>query len=201
MRVGLGGHIDCGVPEDLLHDLELDALLEQERSCAIESEDRLLGEWAASFVADLIAASGSLREAPGQTGTDPFAAGSGYPQDTTATCNVVLSDVGATSSVLLNVCSYPSSEPNSDPSGCVVVPHLPRLTLLKTVSNDSGGTALATAWTLVATGPQTISGAIGTAAVTTAAVATGTYAHSGALGLILVILLMLWLLGAFGTRA
>lgn len=113
-----------------------------------------------------------------QTGTDPFAAGAGYPQDTTATCNVVLADVGTTSSVLLNVCSYPSGEPNSDPSDCVVVPDLPRLTLVKTVTNDNGGTALATAWTLVATGPQTISGATGTAAVTTAAVATGTYALS-----------------------
>jgi hypothetical protein len=34
----------------------------------------------------------------------------------------VLADVGATSAVLLNTCSYPSGQPNSDPSDCVLVP-------------------------------------------------------------------------------
>jgi len=54
--------------------------------------------------------------------------------------------------------------------------NLPRLTLVKTVTNDDGGTAVPTAWTLSATGPATISGTTGAPAVTAAAVPTGTYA-------------------------
>ncbi len=58
------------------------------------------------------------------TGTDPFAAGTGYPSDTRANCTVNLSDFSTgsapTNAVLKDVCSYPSQEPNSDPSDCVV---------------------------------------------------------------------------------
>jgi hypothetical protein len=50
------------------------------------------------------------------------------------------------------------------------------LTLAKSVVNTGGGTAAATAWTLSATGPVTISGATGAAAVTGALVPAGTYA-------------------------
>jgi uncharacterized repeat protein (TIGR01451 family) len=55
------------------------------------------------------------------------------------------------------------------------------LTLTKTVDNTGGGTALATAWTLSATGPTPISGATGDTAITNAAVGAGTYtlAESG----------------------
>ncbi|MBD9470841.1 GEVED domain-containing protein [Pseudoxanthomonas sp. PXM01] len=49
------------------------------------------------------------------------------------------------------------------------------LTLVKTVTNDNGGTQAASAWTLTATGPTNISGATGTAAVTNASVNPGTY--------------------------
>ena len=42
--------------------------------------------------------------------------------DTRIFCTIVLADVGATSAVLLNTCSYPSGQPNSDPSDCVLVP-------------------------------------------------------------------------------
>ncbi|MBN7137152.1 hypothetical protein A7A76_20675 [Lysobacter enzymogenes] len=55
---------------------------------------------------------------------------------------------------------------------------LPRLTLLKTVVNDNGGTALDTAWTLTATGPATASGTEGQAAITDASVPVGTYTLS-----------------------
>ena len=41
-----------------------------------------------------------------------------------------------------------------------------QLTLVKTVTNDNGGTAVPTAWTLSATGPTSISGSTGSAAVT-----------------------------------
>ena len=52
----------------------------------------------------------------------------------------------------------------------------PRLTLVKQVTNDDGGTAAPGAWTLSATGPTTVTGASGTPAVTDVAVAPGTYA-------------------------
>jgi hypothetical protein len=52
------------------------------------------------------------------------------------------------------------------------------LTLSKTVVNNGGGTASATAWTLAATGPTSISGSTGTAAVTAASVGAGTYTLS-----------------------
>ena len=51
----------------------------------------------------------------------------------------------------------------------------PRLTLVKTVTNASGGTATAANWTLRATGPISISGISGSAAVTNAAVSAGNY--------------------------
>ncbi|MEI2429554.1 hypothetical protein RDV84_21280 [Lysobacter yananisis] len=52
------------------------------------------------------------------------------------------------------------------------------LTLRKTVVNNNGGTAAATAWTLNAAGPTPISGTHGSAAVTNAAVGAGTYTLS-----------------------
>lgn len=54
----------------------------------------------------------------------------------------------------------------------------PRLTLVKTVTNDNGGTATPTSVTLSATGPTTISGLSGTAGVTNAIVTAGTYTLS-----------------------
>ena len=56
------------------------------------------------------------------SGTDPFVTGESYPNDVKATCTINLADVGAANAVLLNVCSYPSQQPNSDPSDCVLVP-------------------------------------------------------------------------------
>ncbi|KWS05974.1 conserved repeat domain protein [Lysobacter capsici AZ78] len=57
-------------------------------------------------------------------------------------------------------------------------PIQPRLTLIKTVTNNNGGAAVATAWTLTATGPSNISGVTGTPAVTAASVNAGTYTLS-----------------------
>jgi len=56
-----------------------------------------------------------------QTATDPFPEGESGPADTTATCTVVLAEVGADAK-LANTCSYPSQVPNSDPKDCVLVP-------------------------------------------------------------------------------
>lgn len=53
------------------------------------------------------------------------------------------------------------------------------LTLVKTVTNDNGGTALPTDWTLTATGPSTgVSGVTGSAAVTKTTVKVGDYVLS-----------------------
>ncbi|MBD9470842.1 DUF11 domain-containing protein [Pseudoxanthomonas sp. PXM01] len=52
------------------------------------------------------------------------------------------------------------------------------LTLIKTVTNDDGGTQSPIAWTLSAAGPTPISGTTGSAAVTNVAVNPGTYTLS-----------------------
>ena len=54
----------------------------------------------------------------------------------------------------------------------------PRLTLLKSVTNNNGGTAADTAFTLTATGPITVSGTEGAAAITNASINAGTYVLS-----------------------
>ena len=71
--------------------------------------------------------------------TDPFPAGAAFPNDRTASCNILLADVGASTATLLDVCSYPSREPNSDPSDCVILQNNP-----PTPTNTSTNTATAT---------------------------------------------------------
>jgi len=51
------------------------------------------------------------------TNTDPFAAGAGYPYDTTLRLRIRRSFLPSAAK-LTNVCSYPSTQPNSDPSDC-----------------------------------------------------------------------------------
>jgi hypothetical protein len=57
------------------------------------------------------------------TPADPFPSGSDHPADTVGACTVNLADMGSTNHgvppKLLDVCSYPSQQPNSDPSDCV----------------------------------------------------------------------------------
>ena len=61
-----------------------------------------------------------------------------YTDDTVAACTANLSDFGAGSAFLINVCSYPSQQPNSDPSDCVVTPDNGFLTICKVADpNDS----------------------------------------------------------------
>lgn len=52
-----------------------------------------------------------------QQNTNPFVAGN---TDTQGDCTVPLASVGGAAAKLIDVCSYPSSQPNSDPSDCVV---------------------------------------------------------------------------------
>ncbi len=79
------------------------------------------------------------------TGSDPFSGDPdhqktegtpGADDDTVATCTIEISDFGSINAFLLNVCSYPSQEPNSDPSDCVVVPQSGFLTIVKDAGDD-----------------------------------------------------------------
>jgi hypothetical protein len=60
--------------------------------------------------------------------------------DTQATCHIELDDFGAADAFLINVCSYPSQEPNSDPSDCVVTPNSGFLTIVKDAGDDTSTT-------------------------------------------------------------
>lgn len=100
---------------------------------------------------------------------------------TTLTCTNAYAGPGATS-VLPSAqatSSYSLTPAPGDDITCTYT-HVPRalLTLSKVVVNDDGLTNVATDWTLTATGPTTISGVMGNAAVTNAAVPTGTYTLS-----------------------
>ena len=72
------------------------------------------------------------------TATQPFAQGESTPNDTTATCTVNLSDMGGANAKLLNTCSYPSKEPNSDPSDCVLQPRDAFIRITKVATPNDG---------------------------------------------------------------
>jgi hypothetical protein len=62
--------------------------------------------------------------------TDPFHAGQ---KDTQAICHIDLADVGGPGvATLVNTCSYPSQEPTSAPSDCVLIPRDAFLRIAKT---------------------------------------------------------------------
>ncbi len=69
---------------------------------------------------------------------------------------------------------------NGDAATCTITndDNAASLTLVKEVTNDNGGSASETAWTLTAAGPTPLSGVTATAAVTNAAVNAGTYTLS-----------------------
>jgi uncharacterized repeat protein (TIGR01451 family) len=67
-----------------------------------------------------------------QQNSNPFAGGN---PDAVAECTIQLSDVGGGSAVFLDACSYPSQQPNSDPSDCVLArPNSGRLEVRKVLS-------------------------------------------------------------------
>jgi uncharacterized repeat protein (TIGR01451 family) len=84
-----------------------------------------------------------------------------------AVTNIAIAGVGTGAQPFAN-----RLQSNSD---TVTVLRRPLLTLVKTVTNDNGGTATTSSVTLSATGPTTISGLSGATAVTNAAVNAGTY--------------------------
>jgi len=68
--------------------------------------------------------------------SDPFHAGQ---KDTQALCHVDLADVGGSGTAnLVNTCSYPSQQPTSDPSDCVLIPRDAFIRIAKTASPNSG---------------------------------------------------------------
>ncbi|MEX2557216.1 MAG: choice-of-anchor P family protein [Actinomycetota bacterium] len=79
------------------------------------------------------------------TNTDPFGPnvpngpGTAFPNDTTASCTIVLAEMGA-GAELLNTCSYPSAQPNSDPSDCVLIPRDAFIKIVKVATPAEDGT-------------------------------------------------------------
>jgi slime mold repeat-containing protein len=61
-------------------------------------------------------------------------------EDTVAVCTVELSDFGNTNAFLINVCSFPSGNPNSKSDDCVVTPNNGFLTIVKTADPNDGTT-------------------------------------------------------------
>jgi len=57
-----------------------------------------------------------------QENNDPFSSGDDYPADTVGKCEVDLTDFGSagTGAKLIDVCSYPSGSPNSNPFDCIL---------------------------------------------------------------------------------
>jgi uncharacterized repeat protein (TIGR01451 family) len=115
-----------------------------------------------TYAAGVITCPGNL--ASGQTQTFTFQ----------QTVNVAAPN-GAVITNPANVVDYQPSDSNDSASAAVTVAAKPRLTLLKTVTNDNGGTNVDTDFTLTATGPSTITGVEGAVAITNAIVNPGTY--------------------------
>src|SRR5262245_6683945 len=112
-------------------------------SCTDSKSDRCSGN-------SLIGSFNSTCTASVETGVDPFGSDPAhddnndcdtdpacFDDDTVAHCTVQLSDFGATNAFLINVCSYPSSEPNSDPSDCAATPNSGFLTIVKDAGSDT----------------------------------------------------------------
>ena len=111
------------------------------------------------------------------TETDPFSSGTNYPQDTTASCSIPLTNFnGAGSAELLDVCSYPSAQPNSDPSDCVVISQdKGNLEVIKDVVPDDPSTS----WDITVSGVTPFSDTlIGDDSTGNRAVVTGSYSAS-----------------------
>ncbi len=70
--------------------------------------------------------------------SDPFHSGQA---DTVAICHIDLNDlsVGGSPASLVNTCSYPSQQPNSDPSDCVLIPRDAFITITKVANPSNAG--------------------------------------------------------------
>ena len=99
-----------------------------------------------------------------------------YDDDTVVSLSVALSDFGgAAVADLINVCSYPSMQPNSDPSDCVLGPSAADLSIAKTSSVDTIEAGGSFTYDLVVTnaGPSAALAVVVTDSVPTALTVTG----------------------------
>ena len=72
--------------------------------------------------------------------------------DVVAALVVQLADINNQAAKLINVCSYPSQEPNSDPSDCVITPNSAFLTIVKKSSPTAGTFTFNTSTNAIGTG-------------------------------------------------
>jgi uncharacterized repeat protein (TIGR01451 family) len=104
-------------------------------SCGDDKPDRCTNKVAISSSASTICSS-SIQS------TDPFPTGDAYPNDTTGSCTLLMSDISSLTAELVDVCAYPSNEPNSAPSDCIIATNAQTGTLeiIKQLSptSDSG---------------------------------------------------------------
>ena len=116
-------------------------------SCTADSRaDRCGGPLAiTSFTstgtASVVAGSDPFKGSPThQDGNDCDANPACNSDDAVAVTSVQLADFGGATATLLNVCSYPSQEPNSDPSDCVFVPDSGFIRIVKDATPNTTAT-------------------------------------------------------------
>jgi uncharacterized repeat protein (TIGR01451 family) len=124
----------------------------------------LVNTFASTSAVSIVAGSDPFGATPSHTTGNTCSNRPGcYTADTVANVNAVLADYGNPANItLLNVCSYPSGEPNSDPSDCVVEQAPGFLTLVKVVNNfgqSGAGYKVAADFPLTINGTSTTSGA------------------------------------------
>ena len=91
--------------------------------------------------ASVVAGSDPFKGSPThQDGNDCDANPACNSDDAVAVTSVQLADFGGATATLLNVCSYPSQEPNSDPSDCVFVPDAGFIRIVKDATPNTTAT-------------------------------------------------------------
>ena len=75
-----------------------------------------------------------------QDGNDCDANPACNSDDAVAVTTIQYSDFGGATATLLNVCSFPSQEPNSDPSDCVFVPDSGFIRIVKDATPNTTAT-------------------------------------------------------------
>jgi uncharacterized repeat protein (TIGR01451 family) len=84
-----------------------------------------------------ITPSGSTTCSASVQSEDPFPAGDDYPNDTVGVCTIDPNDIPS-GAVRTNLCSFPSGEPNSNPTDCVGVVGGGFITIEKVADPDDG---------------------------------------------------------------
>ena len=90
--------------------------------------------------ASVVAGSDPFKNFPAHTDKKCDTDANCVTDDTVANVTLHLDDVGGSAARLVNVCSYPSGQPNSDYSDCVVVPNSGFLTIVKVATPNDGTT-------------------------------------------------------------